>query len=65
MNGPLGPKFKNLGRREVCEGGTCVVKDVIGGVGDVRVGKGVGTGEEWPDELPPGLGEGRRGPDAR
>ncbi|KAF2640396.1 hypothetical protein P280DRAFT_401741 [Massarina eburnea CBS 473.64] len=31
VNGPLGPRFKNLGRQEICQGGdTCVVKKWLG-----------------------------------
>lgn len=32
VNGPLGPRFKNLGRKKVCQGnGDCVIKNFIGG----------------------------------
>lgn len=31
VNGPLGPRFKNLGRQEICQGnGECILKDRIG-----------------------------------
>ena len=31
VNGPLGPRFKNLGRKEICQGnGECVLKRWIG-----------------------------------
>jgi len=36
VTGPLGPKFKNLGRKKVCQGNKeCIIKDWIGG-------------KEWP-----------------
>lgn len=55
VNGPLGPRFKNLGRQTICQGNDeCVLKRRIGdkGVGRARVKKwvGVGTGEEMSEE---------------
>jgi Vacuolar protein sorting-associated protein 62 len=34
VSGPLGPKFKNLGRRKICQGGEserCIIKNWLGG----------------------------------
>ena len=65
VNGPLGPRFKNLGRRKVCQGrfeDECVVKhwlEAAGGVEIPRVGKGEGEGDDWPGEeelMPPMTG---------
>ncbi|KAF2457568.1 hypothetical protein BDY21DRAFT_285749 [Lineolata rhizophorae] len=42
VNGPLGPRFKNLGRKRICQGnGECVIKDWIGVAG---AGEGGGGG---------------------
>lgn len=60
VSGPLGPRFKNLGRRKVCQGGysdPCVIKNWLD-VDEVRVYPGEGEGEDWPDDpemRPPGL----------
>ncbi|KAL6712833.1 Vacuolar protein sorting-associated protein 62 [Lecanora helva] len=48
VSGPLGPRFKNLGRRKVCQGrytDPCVIRDEIGMDG-VRVWPGLGDGED-------------------
>jgi hypothetical protein len=52
VNGPLGPRFKNLGRQEICQGGNeCVLK---GRPGDKsRITKrwtDIGEGEEMNEE---------------
>jgi hypothetical protein len=50
VSGPLGPRFKSLGRKKVCPGsGRCELKRRIG---DESIKKfiGVGEGEDWPDE---------------
>lgn len=52
VNGPLGPRFKNLGRRKVCQGrytDPCIIKYRLDD-DEVRVASGVGEGEDWPDE---------------
>ena len=48
VNGPLGPKFKALGRKQICEGGTCVVKKWLDSQ-HLRLGRGRGPGKG--DEL--------------
>ena len=58
VNGPLGPRFKHLGRRKVCQGPyeeRCELRHWIGG-GGVGVGMPKGEGEDWPGgmELPVG-----------
>ena len=46
VNGPLGPRFKNLGRDQVCQGhGRCVVKDSINEARP-KWWHGVGEGED-------------------
>lgn len=50
VSGPLGPRFKNLGRRKVCQGAPtdpCVVKNWIGQ--DLRAKRWVGVGEGEED----------------
>ena len=60
VNGPLGPRFKHLGRRKVCQGSytdPCVIKHWLG-VNEVRESHGIGEGEDWPDKpelMPLGL----------
>lgn len=53
VNGPLGPRFKNLGRQEICQGnGECVLKKYIGDRGlPPKVYPHVGRGEEMSDEV--------------
>lgn len=49
VNGPLGPKFKDLGRSKICAGpdtAPCVIKNWLGGVNRVRRWQGVGEGDE-------------------
>ncbi len=51
VNGPLGPKFKNLGRRNICpDGPPCVIKNWLGGSNRIRRGRGPGEGEEMSEE---------------
>ena len=52
VNGPLGPRFKHLGRRKVCQGSytdPCVIKHWLG-VNEVHESPGVGEGEDWPED---------------
>ncbi|MCJ1273458.1 Vacuolar protein sorting-associated protein 62 [Puttea exsequens] len=66
VNGPLGPRFKHLGRRKVCQGrytDPCVIKTWLApeGLREPRVWLGIGEGEGWPDEgelMPPGVRDG-------
>lgn len=51
VNGPLGPRFKHLGRRKVCQGryeDPCVIRHWLGGE-NIGVDPGQGEGEEWDD----------------
>ena len=51
VTGPLGPRFKNLGRRKVCQGrerDPCIVHDWLPQE-QVRVWEGMGDGEEEED----------------
>lgn len=53
VNGPLGPRFKNLGRRKVCQGydtDPCNIRNWIGGHTRLRRWRGVGEGEEMSEE---------------
>jgi hypothetical protein len=52
VNGPLGPKFKNLGRTHICpdESVPCTVKNWLGGSNRIHRGKGPGKGEEMSAE---------------
>jgi hypothetical protein len=53
VNGPLGPRFKNLGRQEICQGnGECVLKKWLGEKRDAPVKRypHVGEGEEMSEE---------------
>lgn len=53
VNGPLGPRFKNLGRRKVCQGrytDPCVIKQWLALDNELREAPGVGEGEDWPDD---------------
>lgn len=64
VNGPLGPRFKNLGRRKVCQGrykDPCVIKHWLEAASEqaeakrqkgVPVVPSVGEGEDWPVEEP-------------
>ena len=47
VNGPLGPKFKSLGRVHICpeEAATCTIKNWLGGSNRILRGKGPGQGE--------------------
>ena len=59
VSGPLGPRFKNLGRRKVCQGpysNECIIKQRIAAEGEEEIpilpGPGEGEGEaESPDDL--------------
>lgn len=48
VNGPVGPKFKNLGRKYICADETipCQVKNWLGGSSQIHRGKGPGEIEE-------------------
>ncbi|KAF2477891.1 uncharacterized protein BDR25DRAFT_206786 [Lindgomyces ingoldianus] len=53
VNGPLGPRFKNLGRKHVCQGnGECLIKAWVGPKRARRMRRfpGVGEGEEMSEE---------------
>ena len=53
VNGPLGPRFKNLGRTKICGGSAaepCVIKNWLGGSNRLRRWQGLGTGEEMSPE---------------
>ncbi|KAF2445604.1 hypothetical protein P171DRAFT_472324 [Karstenula rhodostoma CBS 690.94] len=54
VNGPLGPRFKNLGRKEICQGnGECILKKWIGDKKSrphVKRYPLVGHGEEMSEE---------------
>ncbi|CAO2652224.1 Nn.00g005070.m01.CDS01 [Neocucurbitaria sp. VM-36] len=52
VNGPLGPRFKNLGRQEICQGnGECVLKRWIGDKTKwVKRWQGVDEGEKMSEE---------------
>ncbi|KAF2729017.1 hypothetical protein EJ04DRAFT_448156 [Polyplosphaeria fusca] len=54
VNGPLGPRFKNLGRKEICQGnGECQLKTWTGPkrwTSQVKRFHGVGEGEEMSEE---------------
>ncbi len=42
VNGPIGPKFKHLGRKKVCQGPdeeACIIKHWLGGTNNIHVGK--------------------------
>ena len=53
VNGPLGPRFKNLGRKKICQGtdsDPCVIKNWLDGPTKAKRWVGVGEGDEWPAE---------------
>jgi hypothetical protein len=53
VNGPLGPRFKHLGRRKVCQGSfhkSCVIRNFIEEEKRANHWSGVGVGEEPEDE---------------
>ncbi|KAH8704735.1 hypothetical protein BGW36DRAFT_392522 [Talaromyces proteolyticus] len=52
-NGPLGPRFKHLGRRKVCQGKfyeACVIRNFVDEEKRAKRWAGVGAGEEPEDE---------------
>ena len=62
VNGPLGPRFKHLSRRKVCQGSysePCEIRTTLGlEAWEIRVEEGWGEGEDWSNHselLPPGL----------
>lgn len=53
VNGPLGPRFKHLGRRKVCQGrytSSCVVRNFAAEEKHSKRGFGLGVGDEPEDE---------------
>ncbi len=59
VSGPLGPRFKHLGRRKVCQGrysDPCVIKDRLDADNEMKEWPGLGEGEDCPDPemSPPG-----------
>ncbi|KAL1961831.1 hypothetical protein VTN77DRAFT_1000 [Rasamsonia byssochlamydoides] len=53
VNGPLGPRFKHLGRHKVCQGDytdPCVIRTFIGEDRRAKRWAAVGTGDELQDE---------------
>lgn len=52
VNGPLGPRFKNLGRQEICQGrGACAVKKKIGDKSwSIKRWRDIGEGEELSEQ---------------
>ncbi|KAL8788189.1 MAG: hypothetical protein Q9213_001828 [Squamulea squamosa] len=59
VNGPLGPRFKHLGRKKVCQGRTtdpCVIHYWLPPERTIAA-KGSGEGEDWKEDEtdPPGL----------
>lgn len=53
VNGPLGPRFKDLGRRKVCAGSAnnpCTIQNWIGGSKRLRRWRGSGEGEELSED---------------
>jgi len=60
VDGPLGPRFKNLGRRRVCQGGgECVIKHWLGMSG-IKAWRGRKDAEEEPEPPPGHAGGGGR-----
>jgi hypothetical protein len=53
VNGPLGPRFKHLARRKVCQGADhdpCVIRSRVGDKARQKRWIGVATGDLLPDE---------------
>ena len=52
VNGPLGPKFKNLGRTTICQdrAAPCQIKNWLGGSNRIHRGTGPGKGEQMSAE---------------
>ena len=53
VNGPIGPKFKNLGRKKVCGGpdsAPCVIKHWLGVTNKVQRWHSVGQGDDLSEE---------------
>ena len=54
VTGPLGPRFKNLGRKKVCQGRTsdpCVIRNRLYGRRKAKRWEGVGDGETVGEEI--------------
>lgn len=54
VNGPLGPKFKDLGRKKMCAGppgGPCVIKHWIGGSDNIRLASDLDFDEKSDIEI--------------
>jgi hypothetical protein len=50
VNGPLGPRYKNLGRNKICQGnGECLLKPVLSG-NELKKWVSVGEGAELDEE---------------
>lgn len=52
VNGPLGPRFKNLGRQQICQGnGECILKDTLESRGRKKVKRypHIGEGEQMTE----------------
>lgn len=66
MTGPLGPRFKHLGRRKLCQGrytDPCVIREWLpseNSLDEIWEAERAGDGEDWKgDERdPPSLGDG-------
>jgi hypothetical protein len=53
VNGPLGPRFKNLGRQQICQGnGDCILKDTLDSKRRRKMKRypHVGEGEQMTEE---------------
>ena len=53
VNGPLGPRFKNLGRQQICQGnGDCMLKDSLDGrrIKKMKRYPDIGEGEKMTED---------------
>jgi hypothetical protein len=57
VSGPIGPRFKNLGRKKICQGTPCVIQGWIGRDESVRRWEGPGEGEVTEEEKKERRGE--------